>query len=87
MWYSANTSWAPSADDQVKAHARDIINLNVLNMKPIDGRAKSMADNATRLMVLLAVAGAGLAVLFTLVVSRIILRPLPMRQAAAAVGH
>ena len=45
-------------------------------MQPINGRAKEMADSATRLMVLLAVMGVGLAVLFTIVVGRAILQPL-----------
>lgn len=61
---------------QLKAEAQAVIQLNIDNMKPIGGRAKAMADNATRLMVLLAVAGVLLAVLYTLIVSRSILRPL-----------
>jgi len=61
---------------QVKAAAQAVIKLNLDNMKPIDGQAKQMADRATRLMILLAVAGAGLAVMLTLTVGRTILRPL-----------
>jgi NtrC-family two-component system sensor histidine kinase KinB len=60
----------------VKAAAQAVIKLNLDNMKPVDGRAKQMADRATRLMILLAVAGAALAVLFTVMVSQTILRPL-----------
>jgi signal transduction histidine kinase/HAMP domain-containing protein len=60
----------------VRAKAQAVINLNFQNMQPINGRAKEMADGATRLMVLLAAAGIALAVLFTMVVSRAILQPL-----------
>ena len=60
----------------VKLNAQKVIRLNLENMKPIDGQAKSMADSATRLMILLAVVGVGLAVLFTIVVARSILQPL-----------
>ena len=42
---------------QLKTQAHAVINLNLANMKPLDGRAKKMADDATRLVVLLAVAG------------------------------
>jgi NtrC-family two-component system sensor histidine kinase KinB len=61
---------------RVKAAAQAVSRLNLDNMKPIDGRAKQMADRATRLMILLAVAGAVLAVIYTIMVSRTILRPL-----------
>jgi signal transduction histidine kinase len=61
---------------QLKAQAKAVIKLNIDNMNPIDHRAKQMADNATRLMELLAVAGVLLALLYTLVVSRSILSPL-----------
>jgi NtrC-family two-component system sensor histidine kinase KinB len=60
----------------VRAKAQAVINLNFQNMQPINGRAKEMADGATRLMVLLAAVGIALAVLFTMVVSRAILQPL-----------
>ncbi|HEY1628258.1 MAG TPA: ATP-binding protein [Tepidisphaeraceae bacterium] len=60
----------------LKSQAHAVIKLNQDNMKPIEGRAKNMADNATRLMVLLAVAGTLLAVIFTLIVGRLILQPL-----------
>jgi NtrC-family two-component system sensor histidine kinase KinB len=60
----------------LKSQAHAVIKLNQDNMKPVEGRAKSMADNATQLMVLLAVAGTLLAVIFTLIVGRLILRPL-----------
>jgi NtrC-family two-component system sensor histidine kinase KinB len=61
---------------RAKAAAQSIIKLNLDNMRPIDGRAKQMADRATRLMILLAVAGLGLAIVLTLAVGRTILSPL-----------
>jgi NtrC-family two-component system sensor histidine kinase KinB len=75
MRQSASTRLA-ELSPKVKAGAQAVIKLNLDNMKPIDGRAKQMADRATRLMILLAVAGAALAVVFTLMVGRTILRPL-----------
>jgi NtrC-family two-component system sensor histidine kinase KinB len=60
----------------LKEQARGVIRLNLDNMKPIDGRAKRMADNAIRMMVLLAVTGIALAIVFTYFVGRSILRPL-----------
>ena len=61
---------------QLKGQAQAVIKLNIDNMNPIDHRAKQMADSATRLMVLLAVAGVLLAILYTLIVGRSILSPL-----------
>ena len=61
---------------RVKAKAQAVVDLNFQNMQPINGRAKEMADGATRLMVLLAGVGVALAVLFTMVVGRAILQPL-----------
>jgi NtrC-family two-component system sensor histidine kinase KinB len=60
----------------LKAQAHGVMQLNLDNMKPIDGRAKRMADNAIRMMVLLAGAGIALAIVFTYFVGRSILRPL-----------
>ena len=60
----------------LKSQAQAIIKLNLENMKPIDGRAKHMADRATQMMVLLAVTGIALAAVFTFFVGRSILRPL-----------
>jgi signal transduction histidine kinase/HAMP domain-containing protein len=65
-----------SLSSQLKSQAQAVIDLNIVNMNPIDHRAKAMADNATRLMILLAVAGVLLATLYTLIVSRSILRPI-----------
>ena len=62
----------------VTIEARNVIRLNLDNMKPIEGQAKALADNATRLMILLAVTGVGLAAVFTVVVGRSILQPLTM---------
>ena len=61
---------------QLNANAQQVIDLNFANMTPLAGRAKSLADRATHLMVLLGSAGVILAILFTLVMSRTILRPL-----------
>ena len=61
---------------KVKANAQAVVDLNLANTRPIDGRAKQMANKATLLMVALAVAGIALAVVFTLLVARSILRPL-----------
>ncbi len=63
---------------KVKSGAHAIIKLNVDNMKPLDGRAKAMADKTTRLMIGLAGAGAILAVIFIAVMGRSILQPLRM---------
>jgi NtrC-family two-component system sensor histidine kinase KinB len=60
----------------VRTQAQAVVDLNLANMRPIDGRAKQMADRATLLMVALSAAGVGLAVVFTLLVARSILRPL-----------
>ena len=73
---SALSARLASVSPKVKAGAQAVIKLNLDNMKPIDGRAKQMADRATRLMILLAVAGTALAVVFTLMVGRNILSPL-----------
>ncbi len=60
---------------KVKSAVRAISKLNFDNMQPITGSIRSMSDKTSRLMVLLALAGAGLAVLFILLVSRLILDP------------
>ncbi len=60
----------------IKTRAQDVIDLNFQNMQPVEGKIKDMADSATRLIVRLAVAGAALAVVFILLMSRAILRPL-----------
>ncbi len=60
----------------VRAQAQAVVDLNLANMRPVDGRAKQMADRATLLMVVAAATGVGLAVVFTLLVARSILRPL-----------
>jgi signal transduction histidine kinase/HAMP domain-containing protein len=60
----------------VRARAGDVIRLNLANMLPVSGRAKQMADRAVTVMVAGALAGTGLAVAFTLLVARSILRPL-----------
>ena len=41
----------------LRGKAQAIVKLNFDNMQPVNGRAKEMADNATQLMVLLAVVG------------------------------
>ncbi len=60
----------------VRAQAQAVVDLNLANMRPVDGRAKRMADRATLLMVAASVTGVLLAVVFTLLVARSILRPL-----------
>ena len=70
--YASVLRLAPAVKDQ----AQRVIRLNLDNMKPIDGQVKSMADRAARLMILLAVTGVLLAIIFTLVVWRSILGPL-----------
>lgn len=62
--------------DPVKAGARGVIDLNFQNMKPVEGKIKALSDNAARLMILLSVFGAVLAVIFTALVGRAILQPL-----------
>jgi PAS domain S-box-containing protein len=60
----------------VKAGAQQVIDLNFANMTPLNGRAKTMADNASRAMVVLAAVGMALAFIFMLILGRSILRPL-----------
>jgi signal transduction histidine kinase len=60
----------------LKVRAQDVIDLNFKNMQPVEGKIKDMSDSATRLIVRLAVAGVALAVVFILLMSRAILRPL-----------
>lgn len=61
---------------QLKTWSQKVIDLNFANMTPLNGRAKAMTDDATRLMVILAGVGIGIALVFTLIVSRSILSPL-----------
>jgi two-component system, NtrC family, sensor histidine kinase KinB len=60
----------------LKDRAQQIIDLNFENMQPLEGRIKEMSDSATRLIIRLAVIGAGLAVVLILLMSRAILKPL-----------
>ena len=64
--------WSPV----VRSRAEDVIHLNLANMRPVDGRAKQMADRAVAVMVGGAAVGTLLAVAFTWLVARSILRPL-----------
>lgn len=59
----------------LKSAAKEVINLNLANMTPLEGRAKAMADGTARAMILLSAVGAALAVLFTIIVGRSILQP------------
>jgi PAS domain S-box-containing protein len=61
---------------RIKTRAQDVIDLNFQNMQPVEGKIKDMSDSATRLIVRLAVAGVALAIVFILLMSRAILRPL-----------
>ena len=60
----------------LRDRAQDVIDLNFKNMQPVEGKIKDMSDSATRLIVRLAVVGVALAVVFILLMSRAILRPL-----------
>jgi len=67
----------------VKAGAKAVIQLNFDNLGPVNESIKAAADHATRLMFLLSFAGALLAVLFVLLMSRSILQPLQMLTRSA----
>jgi PAS domain S-box-containing protein len=60
----------------VKKQAQGVIDLNISNMTPLEGKAKAMADNTTRLFILLAGAGVLLSVIFFAVTVNAILQPL-----------
>lgn len=60
----------------VKATAQHIIDLNLANMVSVDGQVRTQAVASRRAMVVLMVVGALLAVLFTVVIARAILKPL-----------
>jgi len=59
-----------------RAEAQRVISLNFDNMKPMTGQVQGMANGAVRLMILLAATGVGMAIIFTVLVTRSILRPL-----------
>ncbi len=59
----------------LKSAAKGVIDLNLANMTPLEGRVKAMADGTARAMILLSVVGVVLAVLFTIIVGRSILQP------------
>ncbi len=65
-----------SASPVVKADAQAVVKLNFDNLSPVNESIKSQADRATRVMILLTVAGAIMAVLFVLFMSRTILLPI-----------
>jgi two-component system, NtrC family, sensor histidine kinase KinB len=60
---------------QVKEQAQGVIDLNLDNMTPVEGKVKAMADDTSRLMLVLAGVGTGLAILFTMMMARSILEP------------
>lgn len=60
----------------VKADAQAVIKLNFENLSPVNDSIKAGADRVARLMILLTVAGAMMAVLFVLFMSRTILLPI-----------
>lgn len=68
---------------EVKAAAQAVVRLNLDNMKPIDGRAKALADSASRLMFILTGVGIALAAIFVAVASRSILRPVQVLTRSA----
>ena len=55
--------------------ANNVIKLNFDNMKPVEGKAKAIADSTTRIMILLAIAGVLIGVGFIAIVGRSILQP------------
>jgi NtrC-family two-component system sensor histidine kinase KinB len=61
---------------KVRDAARAVVDLNLANMRPLQGHAKEMADAAVRWMVIGGITGTALAVLLTALVSRSVLRPL-----------
>jgi PAS domain S-box-containing protein len=67
----------------VKAGATEVINLNFDNLSPFSKSVKQRADHAVLMLVLLSVAGAIVAVLFVLVISRSILQPLMLLTRSA----
>jgi signal transduction histidine kinase len=60
----------------LEEQAKDVINLNLSNMTPVEGKLKEKSDATIHTMILLSVVGIALAVLFTLMVSRSMLQPL-----------
>jgi signal transduction histidine kinase len=60
----------------VKSTAQSIVNLNLANMTPVEGRIKDVSDESTRLMIMLSVLGIALAIAFIAIVARSILQPL-----------
>ncbi len=66
-----------------KADAQAIVKLNFDNLSPLNDSVKTGADRATRLMFLLTFAGAVMAILFVIVMSRSILQPLQMLTRSA----
>jgi signal transduction histidine kinase len=56
--------------------AQRVISLNFENLKPMTAQVQGMANKAVRLMILLAAAGIGMAIIFTILVGRSILRPI-----------
>ncbi len=60
----------------VKQADRAMMQLNLDNMKPLDGRVKAMSDRASRAMVILSVLGVLVAMAFIAVVGRSILQPI-----------
>jgi signal transduction histidine kinase len=60
----------------VKSAAQNVIDLNLANMTPVEGKIKDLSDGATRLMISLSVFGVGLAAILAALMSRSILAPL-----------
>ena len=65
----------PGLSARVKRASRAIIQLNLDNMKPLDGRVKAMSDRASRAMLILSILGVLGAAVFIAVVSRSIVKP------------
>ncbi len=65
-----------AASARVRSAAQAVVDLNLANMRPVDGRAKRMADRAVLWMFVGGAAGTVFAVGFTALMTRSILRPL-----------
>ena len=64
------------ASARVRSAARAVVDLNLANMRPLDGKAKQTGDRAVLWMCVGGVSGTALAVVFTGLVARSVLRPL-----------
>jgi PAS domain S-box-containing protein len=72
----------------VKQQAHGVVDLNLANMTPVEGRIKEMADRASLLMIALSATGIALAVLYVAIVGRSILLPVQaLTRSAREIEH